>query len=112
MELSYQELGFKCGLEIHQQLEGRKLFCNCPTLNSDKEADVKAKRMLRAVAGETGEIDAAAAFEMSKKKFFLYESSSEDTCLVDYDEEPPHGMNKHALETVLKVGLLLNARIV
>ena len=112
MELNYQELGFKCGLEIHQQLEGKKLFCNCATLNSDKEADIKVERKLKAVAGETGEIDIAAQHEMSKNKRFIYESSSEDTCLVDYDEEPPRELNKEALETTLKIALLLNARIV
>ncbi len=112
MELNYQELGFKCGLEIHQQLEGKKLFCNCPTLNSDKEADIKVERKLRAVAGEKGEIDIAAQHEMSKNKRFIYESNSEDTCLVEYDEEPPHELNKGSLETALKVALLLNAKII
>ena len=112
MELNYQELGFKCGLECHQQLSGRKLFCNCPTLNSDKDADIKVERKLRAVAGETGDVDVAAEFEMSKKKRFLYESNSEDTCLVEYDDEPPHGLNREVLETTIKVALLLNAKII
>ncbi|MBS3100626.1 Glu-tRNA(Gln) amidotransferase subunit GatE, partial [Candidatus Woesearchaeota archaeon] len=87
-------------------------FCSCPTLNSDKEPDVKVERRLRAVAGETGDIDIAAEFEMSKKKKFFYESNSEDTCLVEYDEEPPHELNKEALETTINVALLLNAKIV
>ena len=26
MNLDYKKLGFKCGIEIHQQLEGKKLF--------------------------------------------------------------------------------------
>ena len=112
MEINYEKLGFKCGLEIHQQLEGKKLFCNCPTLNSDKEPDVKVERKLKAVVGETGEIDIAAEYEMSKNKRFLYESCSEDTCLVEYDEEPPHQLNKQALETTIKIALLLNAKIV
>jgi len=112
MQINYQKLGFRCGLECHQQLEGKKLFCSCPTLNSDKEPDVKVERRLRAVAGETGDIDIAAEFEMSKKKKFFYESNSEDTCLVEYDEEPPHELNKEALETTINVALLLNAKIV
>ncbi|MAG91373.1 Glu-tRNA(Gln) amidotransferase GatDE subunit E [Candidatus Woesearchaeota archaeon] len=112
MQLNYEKLGFKCGLEIHQQLEGKKLFCDCPTLNSDKDPDTRVERRLRAVVGETGEIDQAAAFEMSKGKKFLYLSNSEDTCLVEYDEEPPHELNKQALETAIKVALLLNAKIV
>jgi len=112
MEINYQEIGFKCGLEIHQQLEGKKLFCNCPTLNSDKEADIKVERKLKAVAGETGEIDVAAEFEMLKNKKIIYEANSEDVCLVETDEEPPHELSKQALETTIKVALLLNAKIV
>ena len=112
MELDYEKLGFKCGLECHQQLEGKKLFCNCHTLNSDKEPDIKIERRLRAVAGETGYVDVAAEFEMMKKKKIIYGASSEDTCLVETDEEPPHELNKQALETTLKIALLLNARIV
>src|SRR3990167_7412137 len=112
MELDYQKLGFKCGLEIHQQLEGKKLFCECPTINSNSEPNVKFERRLRAVAGETGEIDIAAKHEMQKGKKFIYEADSNDTCLVEYDEEPPHELNKQALETTLKIALLLNAKII
>jgi len=112
MQLDYNKLGFKCGLEIHQQLEGKKLFCDCDTRNSDNEADVKFERRLRAVAGETGEVDIAAKHEMEKGKKFIYECDSKDTCLVEYDEEPPHKLNKEALETTLKVALLFNAKIV
>ena len=49
---------------------------------------------------------------MEKGKKFNYEGDSNDTCLVEYDEEPPHELNKQALETTLKVALLLNAKIV
>ncbi len=112
MDINYEKLGFRCGLEVHQQISGKKLFCNCPTLNSDKEPDIKVERRLRAVAGETGEVDVAARHEMAKNRKFIYESSSEDTCLVEYDDEPPHGLNSQALETALKVALLLNAKIV
>ena len=112
MELDYESLGFKCGLEIHQQLEGKKLFCGCPTLNSDKEPDIKVERKLRAVVGETGEVDIAAQFEMSKNKKFIYEGNSEDVCILETDDEPPHELNKESLEIALKVALLLNAKIV
>jgi Glu-tRNA(Gln) amidotransferase subunit E-like FAD-binding protein len=112
MELDYDKLGFKCGIEIHQQLEGRKLFCDCTTLNSTKEPDIKILRRLRAVAGETGEIDIAAKHEVEKEKQFIYISNSEDSCLVEFDEEPPHPINQDALNVVLQVALLLNAKIV
>lgn len=112
MEWAYEKLGFRCGLECHQQLEGKKLFCNCPTLNSDKEQDIKFERKLRAVAGETGDIDVAAQHEMLKHKKIIYEANSEDVCLVETDEEPPHELNRQALETAIKIALLLNAEIV
>ena len=107
----YGKLGFRCGIECHQQLEGKKLFCNCQTINSDAEPDVRFERRLRAVAGETGEIDIAAKHEMEKGRKFVYEADSKDTCLVEYDEEPPHELNKDALETALKIALMLNAKI-
>lgn len=112
MELNYGQLGFKCGLECHQQLEGKKLFCNCPTFNSDKEPDIKIVRKLKAVAGETGEIDVAAEYEMVKNKKIIYEGNSEDVCLVEIDETPPNSVSEDALNIVLKVALLLNAKIV
>ncbi|MFH0978081.1 MAG: Glu-tRNA(Gln) amidotransferase subunit GatE [Candidatus Woesearchaeota archaeon] len=110
--MDYSAIGFKCGIEIHQQIEGKKLFCNCPTLNSDLEPDIKVVRKLRAVAGETGEIDIAAKHEMQKAKTILYLSSSVDSCLVELDEEPPHPINQEALRTAIEVALLLNAHIV
>ena len=112
MEIDYEKLGFRCGIEIHQQLEGKKLFCGCPTLNSDKKPDIRVVRRLRAVAGETGKIDDAASYEMTKKKKFIYVSNSIDTCNVEYDDEPPHAIDMHALDTALMVSLLLNAKIV
>ena len=112
MGINYNELGFKCGLECHQQLEGKKLFCNCPTLNSDKESDIKFERKLKAVAGETGDMDIAAEFEILKNKKILYEGNSEDVCLLETDDEPPRELNRKALETTLKIALLLNAKIV
>jgi len=111
--MDYQKLGFRCGLEIHQQLEGKKLFCNCPTLNlRDSKADIKFERKLRAVAGETGEIDAAAKHEMTKSKKFSYEADSKDCCLVEMDEEPPHEINKEAVDVAVQVALILKAKIV
>lgn len=110
--IDYEKTGFRCGLELHQQLEGRKLFCNCRTLNSDKNADIKFHRKLKAVIGESGDMDLAAEFEMSKNKKFVYECSSQDTCLVEFDDEPPHELNREALEIAIKTALLLNASLV
>jgi Glu-tRNA(Gln) amidotransferase subunit E-like FAD-binding protein len=110
--MDYKEIGFMCGIEIHQQLAGKKLFCDCAAINSTKKPDIQISRRLRAVAGETGKVDVAASHEMKKDKEFIYVSNSEDTCLVEFDEEPPHPMNKDALATVIEVCQLLNAKIV
>lgn len=108
----YEKLGFRCGLEIHQQLSGTKLFCACPAINSAKEPDMRVQRRLRAVAGETGEVDQAASHEMKKSLLYEYVANSEDTCLVELDEEPAHPVNQDALAAAVEVAALLHARIV
>ncbi|HLD15360.1 MAG TPA: Glu-tRNA(Gln) amidotransferase subunit GatE [Candidatus Nanoarchaeia archaeon] len=111
--MNYNELGFKCGLECHQQLEGRKLFCHCPTLvNDDSKPDLVIKRKLRTTAGEMGKIDETAKFEMKRDRRFIYEACSTSSCLIELDEEPPLEVNKEALETALQVALLTNSKIV
>ena len=110
-KINYQEIGFKCGIEVHQQLETHKLFCNCPSLvNDEHPIDIKIERKLRAVAGETGKIDNAAAYELSKNKKFIYEGCSSSACLVEIDESPPFALNHDALEIALQVALLLKAK--
>ena len=109
----YKKLGFKCGIEIHQQLETNKLFCKCPSLvNEPNKPDIKVKRYLRAVTGETGEKDIAAEHEEKKQKKHIYEACSSSSCLVELDEEPPHLPNPKAIETALEIALLLNCEIV
>jgi|ETNmetMinimDraft_2_1059921.scaffolds.fasta_scaffold02050_4 Glu-tRNA(Gln) amidotransferase subunit E-like FAD-binding protein len=112
MTIDYAALGFKCGLEIHQQLEGKKLFCESPTSNSDAPPDFKVQRRLRAVAGETGEIDQAAKHEMTKRKKIIYTGSNSDVGLMELDETPPDPMNADALLTALTVAKLLNAKLI
>jgi len=112
MALDYQKIGLKAGLEIHQQLEGKKLFCNCPTLLRDDAPDKTIKRILRASAGETGEIDVAATAEMEKGKYFIYEYYDDTTCLVELDECPPNSMNNDALNVVLQFALMTDCEIV
>jgi len=102
----------KCGIEIHQQLEGKKLFCNCPTEIRRDTPDFTIKRYLRASAGEQGDIDIAAKHEQDKSKQFIYQGYFDTTCLVETDDEPPHPPNQEALITALQVAKILNAKIV
>ncbi|MEM4336400.1 MAG: Glu-tRNA(Gln) amidotransferase subunit GatE [Candidatus Woesearchaeota archaeon] len=110
MIINYEKFGLKCGLEIHQQLETKKLFCNCDSVLKNEEPHFVVSRTLRAVEGEMGDIDVAAAYEMLKGRRFIYEGYYDTTCLVEFDEAPPNPMNKEALETALQVSLLLNAK--
>ena len=109
--MDYKKLGLKCGIEIHQQLEGKKLFCNCPTLLRDGPPDFTIKRKLKAVAGESGEIDVAAAQEQIRGKTFVYQGYKDTTCLVETDSEPPHEINKDALYTTLQFCKMVNADV-
>ena len=109
-ELDYEKLGLRCGLEIHQQIDTKKLFCNCPSILRQGEPDFTVKRKLHVVAGESGEIDVAAAYQASLDKEFIYQGY-DTTCLVELDEEPPHEINKEALKIALQIAVLLNAKI-
>ncbi len=110
--MDYAKLGFKCGIEIHQQLEGKKLFCGCPTIIRKDEPDFTFERRLRASAGESGKVDVAAAHEQKKGKLFSYQGYDDTTCLVEMDEEPPGPLNQDALKITLLVSSMLNCQIV
>ncbi len=110
--MDYNKLKFKCGIEIHQQLETNKLFCECPSELRNDPHDISIKRRLRSVPGEGGEIDIAAKHEREKELEFTYEGYSDSTCSVEFDEEPPHKLNKDALKIVLEICKMLNCDII
>ncbi len=109
-ELDYEGIGLKSGLEIHQQLNTRKLFCNCPSVLRNDEPDFEVKRKLHVVAGEGGEIDVAAKHEASLDRTFKYQGY-DSVCLVELDEEPPHLINEDALKIALQIAIFLNCKI-
>ena len=112
MSVDYSAAGLKVGLEIHRQLDTRnKLFCNCPSILSAKPPSFTFIRRLRPTQSELGQVDPAALFEFHKGKQIAYESDPETTCLVELDEEPPHPLNKEAVDTALNISLLLKAKI-
>ena len=101
MVYDYKKLGLKAGLEIHQQLDTHKLFCDCPsTLRGDDPLRV-IQRKLNPVVGETGDIDVAALYEREKNKLFCYQVY-DTNCLVELDEEPPHAprIGLHSWKTI------------
>ncbi|HIH24829.1 TPA: Glu-tRNA(Gln) amidotransferase subunit GatE [Candidatus Woesearchaeota archaeon] len=108
--------GLKVGLEIHQQLgnattKNRKLFCACTADIVERQPDVVFSRQLRAIAGETGIIDIAAAAEQAKGKRYLYHAFQEASCLVEMDEEPPHPVNQEAMTTGVMVAKAFGSTI-
>jgi Glu-tRNA(Gln) amidotransferase subunit E-like FAD-binding protein len=111
MVVNYEKLGFKAGLEIHQQLDTHKLFCSCPSVLRSDKPEFIVKRKLHKVSGESGEVDAAAEYQHSLDKDFIYEGY-DTTCLVELDEEPPHKINQEALRIALEISILLNCEIV
>jgi len=112
MSTDYEQLGFRCGIEIHNRLATKhKLFCSCSPRFSMAKPVAVVKRKMRAVAGELGTKDAAAVFEYLKGRTFVYEQYPNESCLVEQDEEPPHAVNREALEVVLQVAKMLKAEI-
>ncbi len=112
MILNYKDLGLKVGIEVHRQIETHKLFCSCPSELTDKPFDALVKRTLHAVKSETGQKDLVAEHEAKKGKYAVYEVVHGSSCSVETDEEPIHGINRHALQAVLEVALLLKCTIV
>jgi glutamyl-tRNA(Gln) amidotransferase subunit E len=107
--MDYKRIGFKAGLEIHQQLDTHKLFCNCKSEITDKE-DYSFERGLRPTQSEMGDVDKAALDEAKRKRRFLYSASNNSTCLVESDEEPPHSASEEAIDICLTIARLLEAQ--
>ena len=99
----------KIGLEVHVQLNTGKLFCRCPVEWSE-EGSFELHRKLRPASGESGAVDRAARYEEERDRSFVY-LCPENTCLVEYDEEPPRPINSDALLTALKVASSLKCSI-
>ncbi|MEZ5335134.1 MAG: Glu-tRNA(Gln) amidotransferase subunit GatE [Methanolobus sp.] len=108
-KFDYRELGLKCGLEIHQQLDSKqKLFCRCPTqIRNIEESNHEFFRYLRPTASEMGETDRAALEQSKLNRKYVYKAY-DTTCLVENDDEPPTEVNKEALDIAMSITKLLN----
>ena len=111
----YRRLGFRCGLEIHQQLStNRKLFCRCPAgqYQSGDAFDAQLVRHMRPTLSELGEYDGTALMEFKTRKNITYRIMGDTACTYDIDDTPPFALNREALRIAIEIALLLKASIV
>ncbi len=111
----YKDLGFKCGLEVHQQLlTKKKLFCRCQAGQYQKGDDYDAEivRHMRPTLSELGEYDGTALMEFKTKKNITYRLKNVNSCTYEIDDTPPFPINKEALKISIEIALLLKTSIV
>lgn len=103
----YKLIGFKSGLEIHQQLfTEKKLFCRCPAGKYNQKFDAEILRHMRPTLSELGEYDGTALMEFKTKKDIIYHINRETVCTYEMDDTPPFEINEQALDIALEIALL------
>jgi len=109
-DLDPKLLGLNVGLEVHRQIKGTKLFCGCI---SELSEDVRGtfERSLSSKSSELGTYDPAAMFEERDKRNFRYQVTG-NTCLVEFDEEPPHGPTDEIIDRAVSTALAFDCHIV
>ena len=111
----YETLGFRCGLEVHQQLKtAKKLFCRCPAgiYQSEDDFDAQLVRHMRPTLSELGEYDGTALMEFKTKKNITYRIKGVTACTYDIDDTPPFAINREALAIATEIALLLGSQLV
>lgn len=111
----YERIGFKSGLEVHQQLKTKqKLFCRCPAGVFHRDDDYHAEiiRHMRPTLSEMGEYDGTALMEFKTRKEITYRINNQTTCTYEIDDTPPFPINREALEIALEISLLCKLNIV
>lgn len=112
---TWAQLGFKCGLEVHQQLLTRKkLFCRCRAgrYHDFAEYDAEIVRHMRPTLSELGGYDGTALMEFKTRKKIVYRINNDCACTYEVDDTPPFPMNREALSHAMQIALLLKLNIV
>ena len=108
------QIGFMCGLEVHQQLATGKLHSRQTGELYDVTVETlpahwpRFTRKLRASRGEGGAIDIAARFEAKRNRSFIY-AQSPNSGLIELDEQPPVDLDVDAVDISLTVAALIEA---
>jgi len=112
-EADYAAVGFKSGLEIHQQLyTDKKLFCRCPAGIYSENYDAEILRHMRPTLSELGVYDGTALMEFKTKKEIIYRINRNTVCTYEMDDTPPFLINEDALDIALGIGMLYNCKLV
>src|SRR5512136_1828403 len=112
-EGDYAAIGFKSGLEIHQQLlTGKKLFCRCPAGRYSDHYHAEILRHMRPTLSELGEYDGTALMEFKTKKEIVYRINRDTVCTYEMDDTPPFMIDEQALDIALSVALLYRCAMV
>ncbi len=102
-EEDYSVIGFKSGLEIHQQLlTEKKLFCRCPAGKYSHLYDAEILRHMRPTLSELGEYDGTALMEFKTKKEIIYRINRNTVCTYEMDDTPPFLINEEALDIAIR----------
>ncbi|RPH94170.1 Glu-tRNA(Gln) amidotransferase subunit GatE [candidate division KSB1 bacterium] len=113
LDLDYQALGFRCGLEVHHQiLTERKLFCHCPAGLYSTKVDAEVMRHMRPTLSELGEYDPCALMEFKTKKEIVYLLNKESVCTYEMDDTPPFPIDQKAVDIALEIAMLFGCQIV
>ena len=109
----YAAVGFKCGLEVHQQLlTRRKLFCRCPGGHYSADYDAEILRHMRPTLSEMGEYDGTALMEKKTAKNIVYRIHHATVCTYEFDDTPPFPMDEEAIDIAIEIALLLRLNLV
>ncbi len=112
-DANYATVGFKSGLEIHQQLfTTKKLFCHCPAGKYSDQYHAEILRHMRPTLSELGEYDGTALMEFKTKKEIIYRIHRDTVCTYEMDDTPPFQINEDALDIALGIGMMYGCELV